>query len=435
MIIRKFYYPFLRALPYLFTIVIVLLKGPILEPDSSSYIHLAMIVSPAYPAFLFVFKKVFGESSFPQVVMIVQLVLNVLAILYTVDAFKKIYQLKKAFVSVLDLIFILPLLIPGLLISNKITSEALAYPIFLLIIVFFIRGFLEKKRKSLLYGIILLFVGLLLRAQFFFVLPPVIIFILYQLYVTRNFRNFGMPLLLVFLIPVLVSLVDKTFHFVVSDKFESTSNTGVQVMTIPFFVSEKNDYKIYEEKRTQDYFKYVYQKAEEMKVIDDYYKKRYNDNVYNFFHQNYARLSYGVLSLKGREFLYPNQLKSADAIIGNNKLLISMTLPLVLQNFWKCLDLYFKNILHAFRGVYFFVFYILLLISSLVLWMKTKAKLAFLALFFTLITFCNIGLVCLLEHSIDRFMMYHQWMLPVLFVIVLNEVYTRMSGDSDPKIS
>ncbi|WP_299218545.1 hypothetical protein [uncultured Aquimarina sp.] len=423
-------YSVFRSLVYALTIVYVLFLGAILESDSSSYINLSIIATPGYPSFLFFFKKVFGQSSFQMHVVITQLLINILIILYVVKVFKRVFDITRFLLIGLDLVLLSPLLIPSLLVANRITTEALAYPIFILIIVLFLRGFLEQSQRYLIYCCIAVFFGLLVRTQLFFILPVFVIILLYQLYKTRRFKLFGIPLFLVLLIPILVSLVDKSFHFAVHNQFENTSNTGVQVAMIPFFVADREDYKVFEEKKVQDYYKYLYDNAVQVKMLDEYYTPKYGDNVYHYFHDNYATLSYGVLSLKGREFLHPMSPESVDAIIENDKLLTSMVIPLFFQNFSKCVDLYFKNVIHAFRGMYSFLFYLILLIGSLVFWLKASNKIAFFTAFVACITFSNIALVCLVEHSLDRYMFYHQWMLPVLLILMLNEISKRLSHTS-----
>ncbi|WP_247672748.1 hypothetical protein [Aquimarina sp. MMG016] len=224
------------------------------------------------------------------------------------------------------------------------------------------------------------------------------------------------------MLPILISLVDRTYHYVVTGYFVNTSNTGVQIVSMPMFVADVGDYKIYDDTKKQEYFKYVYKKAVDRKVTKEFYvSNKLNDNEYRHFHDNYAHLSFGVLSLKGREFLNPDNPESHEAIIENNKLLVSMWLPLFYDNFSECIRLFYNNIIHAFGGFHMLFLHLLILISSITLYIKYERDITLFSSILMLYVFCNVLLVCLVEHSISRFFLYSNWMLPVLFVLLINK--------------
>lgn len=413
-----------RVFIYLLTIFFVLLTGPIMEPDSYSYLHLTIIATPGYPVFLYGFKKVLGEDYFGIVVVVVQLFFLLLSIWYFIKFLTKSLVIKNNLIIIaLDIILLVSLWIPSLLIANRIVAEGLSYAVFLWMITFFIKTVLEKHRKSLLLFLASLFFALLLRSQFLFTLPPFLVIFVWFWY--RDKKDFFriISVITLILLPMLTSIVDKTFHFLVANRFENTSNTGVQLMASPFFVADPDDFTIYDNPKDQEYFKYLYTNAHKKELLDDYYKPLFNDNVYSYFHEHYVDLSYGVLSLKGREFL-KNQYKDAtdsDLLILNNKKLIDLAMPLIWENFSKWLLLFFYNVLHAFGSVYQLILYVLLLVLSAVAFIRHQGKIELIAMLFILLAFSNVVLVCLVEHSIDRYMLYHRWMLPVLVLLLLNE--------------
>jgi len=419
-ILKEYWY---RIVFYLVIIFYVLNIGVIKEPDTGSYLNLSIIASPGYPSFLYPFKKLLNEDIFLISVVVTQLVINIASILYVISVISKRFGIYKVLVVGLDVVLLSPLFISDFLVANRITSEALAYPLMLLIVTYLMEGLFAKRSVFFKYMLFALFIGLAVRTQFFFILPVLVVVLGYFLITTRSFRLYGWGLLFVLFMPLFVSIVDKTFHYAVVGRFENTSNTGVQVITIPFYVADKEDYLVYEDKNIQEYFKYVYKQALDSTVLDDFYKPKFNDNVYRHFHDNYARLSFEVLSIKGRGFLNPSEPDNVDTIIGNNKLLISMVLPLFWDNFSKCVDLYFKNIIHAFGGLHILWLYLMVAIGTLLIWLKKKNKIALFSFILMLLAFSNISIVCMVEHSLDRFMIYHRWMLPVVFILLLNEIY------------
>ncbi|MDY8136427.1 hypothetical protein [Aquimarina sp. 2201CG5-10] len=419
-----------RITVYLVIILYVVFLGVITEPDTGNYAHLTIIAPPGYPIFLFVFKKLLGEESYFSFVVGAQLIFCVISCVYLIKVLHRVFGVKKNLLILLDIILLAPLFIPQFLVANRIVSQGLSYPFFLLIIAFFIEGIFEKKRRSFWYMLLALFVGLLVRTQFFFIIPVLMLVLGYFWKVKKGFRLYGRPLLVLIAIPIIASLVDKTFHYAVSDRFVSTAHTGVQMMTMPLFVADPEDYKVYDDLETQEYFKYVYKTAVDKKITDDYYVPAFGDNVYQYFHYNYVNISYVVLSKEGRQFLMPSDPNSVDALIMNDKFLISMWFPLFWDNLAKCIDLFYKNVKHALGGFYMMLVYLMVLIGSLIIWIKRGEKLALFSLVLMLLVFSNVVLVCLVEHSIDRFMMYQHWMLPVLLVLLYNKIILDKNKES-----
>ncbi len=431
-ILKEYWY---RGIIYLILIFYVLYIGAIKESDTGSYLNLSIIASPGYPSFLYPFKKLLSKNIYLICIVIIQLVVNIVSIAYVVSVFSKRFNIHKALIVGLDVILLSPLFISGILVANRITSEAFAYPLMLLIVSFFTEWLFTKRKIFFYYLFVTLFISIAVRTQLFFILPVLVVVLAYFLITTKSFRLYGWTLLFILLMPLFVSITDKTFHYAVIGKFENTSNTGVQLITIPFFVADKEDYLVYEDEKTQEYFKYVYKHAMDSRVLDDFYESKFVDNVYRHFHYNYADLSYRVLSIRGREFLNPSDPGNVDTIIENNKLLISMTLPLFWDNFSKCVDLYFKNIIHAFGGFQILWLHLLALIGAVLIWLKKQSKIALFSSILMLLVFSNVLMVCMVEHSLDRFMIYHRWMLPVIFVLLLNEIFKKKIDQKNYKLA
>ncbi len=410
---------FIRIGLYVSTVLYVLFLGPITEPDTFSHWHLTMLSPPGYPIFLYGFKKVLGAYAFHAIVW-VQLFFNIVSIVYFVRFLRRSFSVSNVFIPVLDVILLVALWIPHLTIANKITTEAVSYPLFLWCLYFFVNGILFKKYKQFAGALIVVYILIQMRTQFFFILPVFVLLLVYEAWRSKAYKTIGMYLGLLFLLPLLISLADKSFHYLVSDRFESTSNTGVQILTLPFFVSEAADYKVFETEVQQSHFKQLHAYAVERKMLDDFYEPIYGDTKYHYFHDHYTSLSFGVLSEKGRALLYPDAPKSIDALIANNKLLMKMTIPLLLDNFWEVLELFYYNCIHAFRSVYSLLLALLVFIGGLFFWIKSDSKIAFLGVLFMGLTFCNIILVCMVVHSLYRYMFYHQWMLAVLVVLCMD---------------
>ncbi|MDH7447839.1 hypothetical protein [Aquimarina sp. 2201CG14-23] len=413
-----------RIFLYVLVSIYVVWIGVVIEPDTISYVGFSLITPPGYGTFLFVFRKLFGVDYYYPIVVFVQLILCFVSCLYVIKTIQKAFHVDKRLLILIDIILLAPIFVPEYLIVNRIVTQGLAYSSFLMMIAFLIQYLFTNKKRAIWWLIGSVFIGVLVRTQLMFVIPVLIFVYGYRWFTTKDSKRYVVPIVVILLLPVMVSLIQKTFNYVVHDRYTNISSTGLQVMIMPFFVADAEDYKVYDDRKTQEYYKHMYQVAKERKLLDDFYTP-YNDNVFHYFDYNFVKISYGILSVEGRKFLRPSDPDSFEAFIENDKFLMSMWFPLVLDNFWKCIDLFYKNVEHGFGGFYMIWLYIILLIASLYFWKTNKEQLAILAFIFLILTICNILLVCAVQHSISRYMIYHQWMLPVLLVLLFNEIGKR----------
>jgi len=413
-----------RIFLYLLITIYVIWVGVVVEPDTASYVGFSFITPPGYGVFLFVFRKLFGEDDYFSVIVFIQLIIGFASCVYLVNTLKKAFDVDRLLLIGLDVMLLAPVFIPEFLTVNRIVTQGLAYPCFLVVIAFLVQYLFLGNKKAVWLLLIAVFIGMLIRTQFFFLIPVLILIFLYQSFVAKNLKRFVFPIVLIFLIPFMVSFLQKSFNYVVHGKYINISSTGLQVMIMPFFVADADDYKIYNDAKTQEYFKHMYAMAYDRKLLDDFYVP-VNDNVFHHFDYNFVNISYGVFSIEGRKFLMPSNPNTPEALIANDAFLMNMWLPLLFDNFWKCVDLFYKNIEHAFGGFYMIWLCLLLLLGSWYYWQKHKEALALFALVCMLVTFSNILLICLVQHSIGRYLIYHQWMLPVMLILVLNEIHKR----------
>ncbi|WP_344930105.1 hypothetical protein [Aquimarina addita] len=414
-----------RIIVYLFFTIVIFFIGVVTEPDTLSYVGLSVITPPGYGTFLFVFRKVFGEENYFTYVLVAQGFICFLSCWYFSKVLDENFRINKRLLVLVDIILLAPILIPEYLIVNRIVTQGLAYPLFLVVIAFFIQGVFKKKKAFFILFILALVTIILVRTQFLFALPVFLLVLGYFWIMTKKHKLFGFLVLAIMIVPLVVSFTQKSFNYLVHDRYVNISSTGLQVMIMPLFVADADDYKLYKDTKTQNYYQYVYQEAVNMQLLDDFYIPS-NDNVFHAFDYNYIFISYEILSKKGRVYLFPDDPDSIDSLIKNDKFLMTMWMPLLLDNFWKCVDLYYKNVEHAFGGFYMIWLCLLVLLFSMYIWRKYNNNLALFSCFLMLLTFSNILIICLVQHSIGRYLIYHQWMLPILLVLWFNEQFVKL---------
>lgn len=415
------YYNILLISLFICSAIYVFSIGSIYEPDTGSYLHLTIITTPVYPIFLYGFKKIFGIEGLGIYVVIIQFIYGMSAIRYLVVKSKWFFKEKSAFKVALFLVLLIPYWDPGILVANKIVSEGIAYPTFLIWLGLCIRLVKNFNNRTVLYFFTTLFLLISLRPQFNFILPVLVIALLFG-WAIGIFKKiiFG-GLLIILLFPLILGVFEKSYHFAMRGEFTGTANTGVQIMSLPLFIADKEDYAIYDDKVKQAYFKHIYQKADEAKLLQRYYQPSFDDTQYHHLHQNYAELSFGVLSIEGRKFLNPAAVDAQKTLVKNNQLLIAMWMPLVLDNFGQFLKIFLLNIVNAFDGYLSLLIHLLLLLYFLWDWKYRQDGKSLAMIFLFLLLISNMLLVCLVEHSIDRYFIYTRWMLPFAFLVIIYE--------------
>lgn len=144
-------------------------KGPVLYPDSETYLELqsAQGVMPVYPALLKLLLLLFHENGYLIALVIIQGILSFLCTFDFALFIKKQFSLQKVGTYV---IFLLALLLytidfPGSVSSHAVLTEALAYPVFYLYMKFLLRFWLEGKWRDLGYNLLITLILSLIRSQ------------------------------------------------------------------------------------------------------------------------------------------------------------------------------------------------------------------------------------------------------------------------------
>ena len=240
----------------LFTLIFVLSQGAIYFPDSVGYLQMELFRSCGYPFFIAFNKYLFGEN-FISTLIFFQFLATLLASLFIVRSIRESVKLNKWLAIILFIGLILPIF-SGIKSANLILSEAIAYPLYLFIIGNIVLGINLKQNKNFYFSFILTFILILVRGQFLF-LVPILLIAVFLTYDNIFFNKKNLILIFsIIAVPFLAVSADIIFHKLRHNQAVTTPWTGLQVITIPFFVSDKDDYLVFENKDQQDYFKFVY---------------------------------------------------------------------------------------------------------------------------------------------------------------------------------
>lgn len=214
-------------------------RGPWLTPDSPSYLHDASIVSPLYPAVLRLYALLFGADSYFFLVVL-QLLGGLSVCALVARRLRRVWGLPPSTDAVFALILALPYLMATRF-GNGIMSEALAYPLYLLLIGDLLAGLLQVRFALLVRVLLWTMLLMLTRRQFFFLYPVLALALGYVL-ARPGWRKRGTWLLVLFLGSIVATQVLEYGAQYARDKhFASIPFTGFQLVTSALFVSQPED--------------------------------------------------------------------------------------------------------------------------------------------------------------------------------------------------
>jgi hypothetical protein len=214
-------------------------RGPWLTPDSASYINDVSIVSPLYPAVLRLYRLFFGAGSY-FFLIVLQLLGGLLVCALVARRLRRVWELHVSADAVFALILALPYLMATRF-GNGIMSEAIAYPLFLLLIADLLSGLKQVRFAPWVRVLLWTMLLMLTRRQFFFLYPALTLALVYLL--TRpGWRKRGTWLLALFVGSIVMTqLLEYSIQYARDRHFASIPLTGFQLVTGALFVSQPED--------------------------------------------------------------------------------------------------------------------------------------------------------------------------------------------------
>ena len=409
------------AMTFIFLVVfLMVIKNPVIYyPDSQGYLDMSIIRSAGYPLFIAMIGFCFGNF-FETALLIIQYSIGALAMIIVIKKLKTLLTLHRLWYIILTVILLMPYFFHNS-IANRLLSEALAYPLYIIIVGFYVEALMTSKVKPLWFVLPLIFLLLLTRSQFLFIIPIGVIIVL-KISVETKRTRFNLPLILAFFAMILMnSLADKTYHYAVHNSFVSTPWTGIHLITPAFFVADADDAAIFENSNENRYFKNVHDALTDKNLninhLDTLGSKASSIDIYV---HHFSEIANATIFEEGMA-LSDASLSRNDNIIAVDRLTKKMVFPLIRNNIKSYLKLNFRNFIHGFRDDKILIIFLLIFIVCTYKMIKPKTNSAYKLLFLvTGLALGNMALVSIGMHTISRFTFYNFWVLPFIFIILID---------------
>lgn len=167
-------FPFSWLLPVLFFAALWLLGTTGIYNDSNQYIAMHIHREPLYSFFLWIFRSLFGETKYLDIVRFLQNGLAAVSVIWLAESLKKRFDFGQWMEALVCLILLAPHIITpvfsasGLVLSNGVISEALGLPLFYLFTAQCMKMVYTRQRGAALSSLLLSLFLSLVRGQMMF---------------------------------------------------------------------------------------------------------------------------------------------------------------------------------------------------------------------------------------------------------------------------
>lgn len=167
-------FPFSWLLPVLFFAALWVFGTTRIYNDSNQYIAMHIHREPLYSFFLWIFRSLFGETKYLDIVRFLQNGLAAFSVIWLAESLKKRFDFGQWMEALVCLILLAPHIITpvfsasGLVLSNGVISEALGLPLFYLFTAQCMKMVYTRQRGAALSSLLLSLFLSLVRGQMMF---------------------------------------------------------------------------------------------------------------------------------------------------------------------------------------------------------------------------------------------------------------------------
>ncbi|RMA56740.1 hypothetical protein [Ulvibacter antarcticus] len=409
------YFKHILGVLFLCTIVYVLSGGLQIHNDSDGYIDMSIIRLPVYSLLV----QLLYSESFGIPLLLVQIGSICTSVYLLVNTLKQQLQLKPFWYILLTFVLLAPS-ITGDHIANNVLSEAIAYALYLLAVNFTCLAFFKEDRKYIIWLLPVIFLLLLTRGQFIFVVAVAFLLLAWISYQQKTFKKNALLFLLILALPTIVSLSDKTYHKVVNGHFVKTPWTGVHLLTPAIYLANASDSDIYTEASEKEFFKAVFAKLEERELNLHSSKAAQLDPV-GFYRDKYTRITNWTLYYFGKEQL-GQSLSEDEKFIKLEQMTSAITPSLVIKNFKAWANLNIRNFISGFGNIAIAIFFFIVLAFGLFHLRKNSSNIIKILILGAILTISNMAIIAIGIHTIKRFTFYNDWVFYLILFVLLNSL-------------
>ena len=264
-------FPFSWLLPVLFFAALWLLGTTGIYNDSNQYIAMHIHREPLYSFFLWIFRSLFGETKYLDIVRFLQNGLAAFSVIWLAESLKKRFDFGQWMEALVCLILLAPHIITpvfsasGLVLSNGVISEALGLPLFYLFTAQCMKMVYTRQRGAALSSLLLSLFLSLARGQMMFAILLWLVFAGAVVIVEK--KKLAKRLLICVVCTALAfgtrTLLVKSYNLVFNGYFINNTFGSVGLLANILYASDEEDAKRIADQDARVMFELSYRLAKE----------------------------------------------------------------------------------------------------------------------------------------------------------------------------
>lgn len=235
-----------EALPFGLLFILGIARGVRFGGDSASYIAGEVYRSPGYVLLLRAYQSFFGADF--RILIACQIALGIAAAWLFARHLARRFELGAAWRTGIALFLLIPYFFGDYRIGNTIQSEAVTFPLYLLVFACLLDGLLDRRLRPLLVALIVAVPLLLVRKQLVFALPAAAITGFYLAYRKAiPWRSSALLLLAAVASYAVMDLCERSYEYWRAGRFEPTPFSGLLLLNAPLYFSTADDAALFPE--------------------------------------------------------------------------------------------------------------------------------------------------------------------------------------------
>ena len=437
-------FPFSWLLPVLFFAALWLFGTTGIYNDSNQYIAMHIHREPLYSFFLWIFRSLFGETKYLDIVRFLQNGLAAFSVIWLAESLKKRFGFGQWMETLVCLILLAPHIITpvfsasGLVLSNGVISEALGLPLFYLFTAQCMKMVYTRQRGAALSSLLLSLFLSLVRGQMMFTILLWLVFA--GAVVIAEKKKLTKRLLICVVCTALAfgtrTLLVKSYNLVFNGYFINNTFGNVGLLANILYAADEEDAEKIADQDARAMFELSYRLAKEQGAT-------YQDAPEGLFNRaahlekwhdaiKFEMIEEPWRQLHDREGFtdYIPENVESDRIAGE---IISSIFPAVFGRWlydYLALALYglIRSIavVHPLFNWYALAAYLTYIVLATVLWRKNHGSAAvWLAAFSLLAVLANVFATSMIIMCLSRYVIYG---LPLFYISGLMLVYELVGG-------
>ena len=385
---------------------------PIMYNDSQRYIDGSSIDPPLFFIIINIMLSLFGNL---QSVIIFQTLLIGFSILYFTRTMSDIFN----FDNSIKIIVSLFLFIPIIQFYNNLLTEPIGYAFSLLFVSFVIKLIYNFNIQNLLWTSVFVLALLLLRIQFIFLYPLILLIFLGILIQNKSKKTFTwltICFLSIFLINNSFQVLNK--HIYQKQNLNNTNKDLVGYGPYYFtyidsiYISTLKDAKLFENENIRKTITKIFEEMNTQKKSIEYYDGR-----------GHFGLSFSAIRDNSHFKLIDLATQENTSVI---ELKEKISKTLISQNFGKYVKLIFKRF---YDSTWLFVFVpFFMMLAALIGFLKFKSKLSLVIIFISMFSLANHSIVYLFGRVQPRYLIYTDFIL-LVFIFMLFSIFLQKKNN------